>query len=365
MWQYNNPVKLYFGEYSVYRLEDILRERNFERVVLFSRKVSRLSESAQQAIQSLSTKIVTVIDDISPEPTTDNITQAVELLRPLSFDAAVAIGGGSVIDTAKAALSAYANGCTIEDLMEKQVPFSASVPLIAVPTTSGTGSEVTRAAALTLRGKKQPVFDDTLYPAVSVIDPVLTYSCPPKVTASCGLDVLSHACESLMHKNSSPMTEMLAKDAIRLCMQALERCCADPGDHEARRKMSEASVKAGLAIAASGCTASHACSYLLSSDYRVSHGEACAFTLDKLVLLCAEHDGRFDGIVGELGLRDGAQLAQWIKDFKRTLNIRTTLEDIGAGAEDRERMIDAGFSSPVLQNHYFTVTRDDVARLFS
>lgn len=365
MWHYNNPVKLYFGENSIYLLDDILRENKYDRVVLFSRKVSRLSKSAQEAVQAAMPKIVKVIDEISPEPTTENIKHAVELLQGLQFDAIIAIGGGSVIDTAKAAMAAYVNGCQIEDFMENRAGFSAAVPLIAVPTTSGTGSEVTRAAALTYKGKKQPIFDDTLYPTISIIDSVLTYSCPSAVTASCGLDVLSHACESLMHKNANPMSKMLAKDAIRLCIRALERCYTNPGDCDARRAMSEASLKAGLAIASSGCTVSHACSYLLSTDYKVSHGEACAFTLDKLVFLCSEHDDQFDQIASELGFENGFAFAKWIADLKRKLHVHTTLEEIGAGQTDKDRIIDAACSSAVLKNHYFTVTREDVARLFS
>lgn len=364
MWSYQNPVKIYFGEGSIGLLDEILRDRGYGRVVLFSRKLSRLSPSAQRAIQAAMPRVVKVFDEISPEPTTADIARAVEKLDALVFDAVVAIGGGSVIDTAKAAAAFHANRCDIDEYMEHGGMLSASLPIIAIPTTSGTGSEVTRAAALTHKGKKQPIFDDSIFPTVSVVDPVLTYSCPPSVTASCGFDVLSHACESLMHKKASPMSEMLAKDAIRLCVQSLEQCCTEPGDCRARRGMSEASLKAGLAIAASGCTAAHACSYKISTDFRIPHGEACAFTLDKLISLCAEHDDRFDHIAAEIGFRDARAFAKWIAETKHKLHLRTNLQEIGADEADKDRLIEAGLSSAVARNHYFEMNKADIARLF-
>jgi len=364
MWSYRNPVKIYFGEGSVERLEGILHEMGYGRVVLFSRKIARLSPGAQRAIQAAMPRIVKVIDEISPEPTTADIARAVEMLDTLAFDAVVAIGGGSVIDTAKASAAFYANRCDINEYMERGGTLAASLPIIAIPTTSGTGSEVTRAAALTHRGKKRPFFDNSIFPVLSIIDPALTYSCPPSVTASCGFDVLSHACESLMHKEANPLSEMLAKDAIRLCVQSLGQCWKNPDDCKARRGMSEASLKAGLAIAASGCTAAHACSYMLSTDFRIPHGEACAFTLDKLVSLCAERDDRFDRIASEIGFRDAGAFIDWIAETKRKLHVRTGLQEIGADEADKERLIEAGLSSPVLKNHYFEMKKADVARLF-
>lgn len=364
MWNYNSPHKILFGEGVVSKLPTLLEEAGYERVVLFSRNPARLSETARRAVEAAGERIVERIEGIAPEPDTRDIAATAEKLRNIPFDAAVAIGGGSVIDTAKAVSAVCANGCGIEDLAEGRTGFHAAIPLIAVPTTSGTGSEVTRAAALTHNGNKQPIFDDTLYPAISLIDPELTYSCPASVTASCGLDVLSHAAESLMHRQANPVSESLAKEAIRRCFAGLERCCADPGDREARRFMSEASMLAGMAIAASGCTASHACSYLLSSQYRIPHGEACAFTLDKLIRLCLRHDGRFHAVASELGMADGWALADRVENLKAAVGLRKTLTEMGIPKEDRERLIEAGYASKVLKNHYFEITKADVETLF-
>lgn len=365
MWKYNNSVRLYFGEGAVLNLKGILNEGGFEKVVLFSRKISKLSETARQALGSSMDKIIKVIDDINPEPTTSDISRFALSLKGLEFDAVIAMGGGSVIDSAKATMAVHANKCSIDDFMEKKATFSSAVPLIAIPTTSGTGSEVTRAAALTWNGKKQPIFDDTLYPSISIIDPELTYSCPPSVTATCGLDVLSHACESLMHKAANPISESLAKDAIRLCIKSLEVCYLEPSNKAARRDMCEASMKAGMAIAACGCSASHACSYMLSTDFGVSHGEACAFTLDKLITLCAIHDTRFDDIAIELGFDCADGFTKWVKELKQKLNAHSTLKDIGASEEDRARLIEAGYSSVVLKNHYFELTKENIETLFA
>ena len=333
MWNYNSLHKIIFGEGVVSKLPTLLEEAGYERVVLFSRNPARLSETARRAVEAAGGRFVERIEGIAPEPDTRDIAATAERLRSIPFDAAVAIGGGSMIDTAKAVAAVCANGCGIEDLVEGRTGFHAAIPLIAVPTTSGTGSEVTRAASLTHNGNKQPIFDDTLYPAISLIDPELTYSCPASVTASCGLDVLSHAAESLMHRQANPVSESLAKEAIRRCLAGLERCCADPCDREARRFMSEASMLAGMAIAASG-------------------------------RLCLRHDGRLHAVASELGMADGWTLADRVENLKAAVGLRKTLAEMGIPEEDRGRLIEAGYTSKVLKNHYFEITRADVEYLF-
>lgn len=364
MWEYSSPVRICFGEDAVYELPGILHRLSCNSAVLFSREISRLSRSAQKAVGDAMPRISRIVSGIGPEPSTDDIDRAVMAMGDAPFDAVIAIGGGSVIDTAKAAMAAAANSCTAAGLLQRPDAFAAYVPLIAIPTTSGTGSEVTRAAAITFHGKKQPVFHDILYPRFALIDPVLTYSCPPAVTASCGMDVLAHACESLMHKRSNPMSAMLAKDAVRLVFRSLETCWREPDNRQARRDMSEASMKAGLAIAASGCTVSHACSYLLSSEFGVPHGEACAFTLDKLIRLCGERDAAFHRTAKELGFKDAFAFADWVKALKQRLGLRDRLEQLGAEPAERERLTDAGWNSPVAKNHCFELTRAEIGRLF-
>lgn len=364
MWEYKNPTRIIFGEGSSERLYDIFDHQGYRRAVLFSRKILRLPLKTQQLIQSLSPRIVKIIDDIEPEPCTMDIDRAVEMMKGLDVDAVIAIGGGSVIDTAKAAAAAFANDCPVKEIIEQSPSSLRALPLIAVPTTSGTGSEVTRAAALIYKGKKRPIFDDSLYPYAALVDPELSYGCPPAVTASCGVDTLAHACESLMHRNVNPVSRLYGENALRLCRCGLEQSWAEPENKKARRAMSEAALMAGLAIASTGCSASHACSYMLSTDYGLPHGEACAFTLDKLVFLCLSHDGRLDKEARACGFGSGEALGRWISDLKKKFGFRSSLAELKADEAGRDRLVEAGYSSKILDNHYFTLLREDVEYLF-
>lgn len=355
MWNYYSPVRIVFGPGAIKKLPSLIHEAGYKKVLLFSRKLSHLDKEVRDVLAAFREQTAYIIDGIRPEPNTEDLDKIINTICDQSFDAAVAIGGGSVIDSAKAVMAGYANHTGMENLFNHTAAFSRALPLIAVPTTSGTGSEVTRAAALTRNGRKQPIFDDSLYPAVAIVDPVLTCGCPAALTASCGFDVLSHAVESIMHRNSNPMSESLAKDAVKLCVKFFRQAYDYPDDIDARTAMSEASMKAGLAIAASGCTVSHAFSYLLSSEYGIPHGEACAFSLDLLVRICAEHDSRLDVFAADIGFKDGLDFAAWILDLKHHMHMRNSMQELGVPHNEAERLVQACVSSPVLKNHYFPV----------
>lgn len=364
MFQYYNPVKILFGENVSARLPEIVKEGNYRRIILFSRQRDKLPASVREILSEIDGRIVLTVDNITPEPTTEDIDNAAEKIGRQDFDAVVALGGGSVLDTAKATMAVSCNHCTAEDLVLGRKEFINARPLIAIPTTSGTGSEVTRAAALTYRGKKQPIFDNSLFARVALVDPVLTHSCPPRITASCGFDVLCHATESLMNKNANPLSVELALSAIRLCLDNLEMCFRNGGDARARSGMSEASLKAGLAISVSGCSAAHACSYMLSTHYRVPHGEACGYTLDKLIRLCLQQDDRFRLYARRLGFDDGESFADTVAALRERLGLLSSLEKLGVTEEGRRALAKAGAESKILQNHYFPLTEKDVDLLF-
>lgn len=363
MWNYYSPVKIVFGPGAVKELPSVLHKAGYKKILLFSRKFHRLDKDVQKVLESIKDQTAYVVDCIRPEPNTIELNKIINTIYEQNFDVVVAIGGGSIIDSAKAVMAGYANHSRVEELMNHTTKFSHALPLIAVPTTSGTGSEVTRAAAITHNGNKQPIFDDTLYPSIAIVDPVLTRGCPPALTASCGFDVLSHAVESLMHRNSNPMSESFAKDALKLCVKFFRQAYDQPDNIEARTAMSMASMKAGLAIASSGCTAAHAFSYLLSSDYGIPHGEACAFSLDKLVRICVEHDERLDLIASEIGFKHGLAFSAWLFDLKKYMRVRNSMQELGVPCGEIGRLVHACANSPVLKNHYFPITQDVIWKI--
>lgn len=341
----------------------MVRKSGCKKILLFSRKLERLDAGVRDVLHSLREQTAYVVDDIRPEPDLTELNKIIEHISGRSFDLVVAVGGGSVIDSAKAVMAGYANHADMKDLFQHASEFKNRLPLIAIPTTSGTGSEVTRAAALTCQGVKQPVFSDILYPSTAIIDPELTRSCPPMLTASCGFDVLAHAVESLMHRNANPISESLAKDAVRLCVKFFRQVYDCPYDAEARTAMSEASVKAGMAIASSGCSAAHAFSYRLSSDYGIPHGEACAFLLDGLVSLCTEYDGRMDSIAMEIGFDNGIAFSKWILELKRHMHIRNSMGEFGVAQGEEADLVSACVDSLILKNHYFPITEEMIWKI--
>src|SRR5207248_137843 len=173
-------------------------------------------------------------------------------------DVLVGVGGGSSIDTAKCAAILMTNGGHPRDWEDFGALHSTPVPVIALPTTSGTGSEVSPSAIITdtVRRKKMNLFDPRICPRIALVDPDLTMSMPPALTASTGMDALSHAVDSLHCRLATPASDAMALEGARLIALYLARAFADPDDVEARCGMAQASLVAGLAVgitAVSGC----------------------------------------------------------------------------------------------------------------
>ena len=150
---------------------------------------------------------------------------------------------------------------------------------------------------------------------------------PPRTTMNTGLDAMAHALEGYWSKNHQPISDLMAIEAVRLILENLERAYRDGGDKEARRNMAFASLLGGLSFALPKTAACHACSYPLSEDYHLPHGEACAFTLDSFVRLNA--DERLELLARRVGLKDTAELAERIRALKALAGLRSRLSDLG------------------------------------
>ncbi len=222
---------------------------------------------------------------IRGEPDVETVDAAAGLARAGRTDLVIGIGGGSVIDAAKAVSGLISNPGNALDYMEvvgkgRELE-SPAVPLVAVPTTSGTGTEVTRNAVMTSR---EPAFKASmrsqhLVPRVALVDPALTDSLPPGLTATTGLDALTQLIESRTSSRSNPVTAALAVRGIRLCSWALGRAFGDGADTEARDAMSLAALLSGICLSNSGLGAVHGLAAPLGAAFPVPHGAACAILL--------------------------------------------------------------------------------------
>jgi phosphonate metabolism-associated iron-containing alcohol dehydrogenase len=232
-------------------------------------------------------KPVTTIDSVPANPRVSDIER-------LSFglpaaEVAVALGGGSVIDAAKGIVAVQAlNGdlAPLLDHLKNGVELSdsfAPIPIIAVPTTSGTGSEVTRWG--TIWGDENVKFslhNPTLYPSDAVIDPTLCTSMPADVTLSSGLDALSHAMEAIWNQNNTPLSDQFARTAIAMLRADLEQVMATPEDVESRRRVQIAALFAGYAMGTTQTALAHSISYPFTANFDMPHGFACSFTLPEV-----------------------------------------------------------------------------------
>ena len=223
-----------------------------------------------------------VYTDVVPEPPLAIGEKLVKFTKENQFDAVVGIGGGSALDLSKLAGVLSQHEGEVADYLNltgtRQVAHKG-LPTILIPTTSGTGSEVTNISVLALETTKDVVAHDSLIADVAIVDPALTMSLPPKVTAATGADALTHAIEAYVSKFASPVSDALALQAIRLISSSIRTAVHQGDDKEARTKMSYGSYLAGLAFFNAGVAGVHGLAYPLGGQFHLAHGESNAVLL--------------------------------------------------------------------------------------
>lgn len=331
-WEYLQPVTIQFGNGIRKELKAAAESLGCKDGLLVADPFFTASGLAEQLVSESGGILTGIYSEVSPNPDVTEVDACARLLRENKHGFVVALGGGSALDCAKAAASI----CLTNDSIRKYhgtgeaMPL-AHLPLIAVPTTAGTGSEVTCVSVLTdhANGKKSPIVSNGFYPSIALIDPELTYSMPPKVTASTGIDVLCHALEGFWSKGHQPVCDALAQHACKLVFTYLKRAYVDGSDREAREKMAEASVIAGLAFTLPKTTASHACSFPLTNLYHIPHGEACGLTLDYFARINASAEGgRLETFAKEIGFTGVEEMAERIHALKEELGLLNDLKHL-------------------------------------
>ena len=227
----------------------------------------------------------TIYDNIPSDPTVEIVDTGTSLARKENCNLVIALGGGSVLDTGKAISAMVTNEGSVADYQEiegKGRKFQhKTLPFIAIPTTSGTGSEATKNAVITNTefSLKKSIRDPMLIPEVALVDPELTLSLPPHITADCGGDALTQCIESYLGKKSQEITDALALHAIGLIGKSLVKAVKDGKNLEARKDMAMAALLSGLCLSNSGLGAVHALSHPLGVYYKIPHGLSCAVLL--------------------------------------------------------------------------------------
>lgn len=357
-WNYIQPVEIIFGCGRIQELEKLLKI--YQRPLLVSDPVFRSNGLAKRIQEAAG--IRDIYFGISPNPDICEVDSCSQLIRKQGIDCIIALGGGSSLDLAKAAsiaaeqIEEYFNG-------SMQVP-KEHLPVIAVPTTAGTGSEVTCVSVLTDRrtGKKAPLVSDSFYPKTALIDPELTISLPPDVTASAGIDVLCHAVEGYWSRGHQPVCDALAVSAAKTVFSWLPTAYREPENITAREKMAEASLIAGMAFTLPKTTAPHACSFPLTSRLGIPHGIACGLTLDYFARV-NRIDPRTRELAGLLGYPNADAFADAVAELKKNLHLRTDLRDMELSEKEIHELA-ALSRHPNMENNPVEITEEILLDLY-
>lgn len=366
-WNYTQPVAVRFGNGRLNELPQVIQGLGGTRGLL----VTSPSFEKRGVVTHLQTTcpglFAAVYASVSPNPDVKECEACIQLIRQNQCDFVVALGGGSVMDCAKAAASFSTAENPVSYYMDGGAVPEHSLPLIAVPTTAGTGSEITCVAVLSdhQRGLKLPLSGNNLYPTAAIIDPELTYSVPQHTTACTGMDVLCHALEAYWSRYHLPVCDALAVHALKLVFTYLPAVCKEPNNAFAREKMAEASVIAGMAFTVPKTTSAHACSYPLTNLLGIAHGEACALTIDHFlrINLEMETDGRIAELAKLLGFESGAAMADSITDLKREIGMMPDLKQYHLTDEQLEALVQ-GSKHPNLLNNPVKITEEMLRDLY-
>lgn len=352
-----NPVKVHFGvgmlsklkEFLDFKLPIFICDPVVERVGL----KERLSTDFKNAEFFL---------NVEPNPSCEFVDSIVSECLKYDVDGVVGIGGGSTLDTAKAVSALLVSGGILEDYLLGGRLFTGRKRLVLIPTTAGTGSEVTNVGVYTYKGLKKPMTSDFFWADLAVVDPTLTYSMPPRLTASTGLDALAHAVESYWAKSSQPYTEGLALRALKLIFENLRDSIS--GIREARDNMAVASTIAGIAFSQTRTTAAHAISFPLTSFYGIEHGLAVALTLPEVIRYVYPHaKEKMDSLLRYIGLESIDELIDGIREIFVAAGLSTRLKDYGVQREDIPKIATVAMEANIIKLTPGDITKEDVEQI--
>jgi alcohol dehydrogenase class IV len=272
MKEFHIGTQIYFGESALDRLSEL----DFESVIILADPFVVTSGLVEHVTKRLDAAHIryTLFTDIVPDPPVDKVIAGVAAVLKGQYPCMIAVGGGSAIDTAKA-VRKFAG----------QIEEGYSPRLIAIPTTSGTGSEVTSFAVISnpAEGRKYPLRGDDMLPEEAILDEVLVKSVPAAITADTGMDVMTHAIEAYVSTNNNEFSGALAEKSVEICGQFLIRSYSDNNDSHARRKMHIAACLAGIAFNSASLGLVHGMAHQLGAHLHIPHGRSCALLLPSLI----------------------------------------------------------------------------------
>ncbi len=336
---------------------------------------SGLLEDVKTSLQSISIPFV-IFDGVEPDPRIEVVEKSFQLAKKEGIDLIIGFGGGSCLDIAKVTSILMTNPGEIDQFFGIDLVPNLGIPVILVPTTAGTGSEVTPIAILSdpKEKLKKGIVSPTLFPEVAIVDPKLTLGLPPSVTALTGMDALTHAIEAYYSVNATALTDLLALRAMELISKNIRMAFAHGENIVARSNMMEGSLLAGIAFANAGVGAVHAFAYPLGGEFHLAHGLTNTLMLPYVmrynILGCPSKFAQMAKAFGEkvegLSELDGAEVAvRFVERLSDDLRVPRRLRDVGIPEEAIPRLAEAAMKvTRLLANNPRKVTLEDAVAIY-
>ncbi len=377
-FEFATAARIIFGPGTIQQVAPLAVGMGKRACIVTGRSAERARSMLEQLVAQ---KIEYVMFNVTGEPTTDTAKKGIELARSSESDLVISIGGGSTIDTGKVIAAMLTNSGQLEDYLEvvgagKPISCTAA-PHIAIPTTAGTGAEVTRNSVLSVPEQKVKVSmrSPFMLPHLAVVDPVLTYSMPPSVTACTGLDALTQLMEVYVSMKANPLTDGICREGLKRAGRSLKRAYEDGNDKTAREDMAIASLFGGLGLANAKLGAVHGLAGPLGGMISASHGAICAgllpFVMEANIRALQNRQAdsealvRYENIAQILTGRSTAQAddgTKWIFEICKSLKI-LPLAQLGLKEQDFPTVVAKARKSSSMKGNPIDLTEDELTEI--
>ena len=369
------PTRVIFAAGAIRQAPQLCKDQGYAKTLIVTgRTATRKSPHLLELVDGLQLLgiAVQVFSEVEADPSVETVDRGAAELRAFGADAILAFGGGSPMDAAKAMSMIGANGGSILEYMRGQKTYAQKgIPILCIPTTAGTGSEVTAAAVTTDKSSREKIgiSHDFQIPAYAVIDPLLHTSMSSAVTAATGIDALTHAIEAFLAVKANPITDGFSLTAIKMIGSHLRVACARGDDIEARSQMALASLVAGGAFSNAGLGAVHGIAHPVGAQFGIAHGIANGILLPYVMEYCLMANyAKFGEIAVALGKnvsglspREAAKMAvEAVKELKEDVGIPATLADVKVPADAVDSIVRDASTYRLLPNSPRLLNADDL-----
>jgi alcohol dehydrogenase class IV len=340
-FSYYLPTKLSFGFGVLGELGTEAKGLGMKRAIIVTDKVMVSTGIVDRVRSALGKVDADVYAEVEPEPRIEVAQAVADRVRTGKYDGVIGVGGGSSMDMAKVAAGFATNSGTAASYVGNNLFQKAPLPSVMIPTTAGTGAELTVTSMVTVGGHKQWINSPLLLPTVALVDPELTMSMPAGVTGATGMDALCHNTEAYLSSLASPITDAAALEGIRLIVGNLEKAFVDGGNRKAREAMSLGALMGGIALQAK-MVYGHSIGYTIATRFRLAHGVSCGLPLPYIIasyaVACGPKMGELAEAYGISPEGDpnalGAAIAEVARRICANVRIPGTLKELGVQEKD-------------------------------